>query len=431
MPEVKAMFLKESREVISDGAFQSRFKKSKQTYLQKREEALSGFSDIQTARKRAAFIRWKAIENLDKYLIEFEANVIKNKGKVLWAQDVEQAHEEIESVLSKNNELPVVNNGGLAAEEIRLFEWLEKSKKLVLKAGAAKQEQRQLADTFSAQSFPENINETETLEKSTYSAVQISEATFICADTGSVVIQGNNKDIFNQCTSKVQIVLAFIDSILPSVSDVGLMLPLTSAFRDGEGNFPFFSIVRPYSKANENDRTEDFYVLIIDNGRSNLLARENQRQALHCIKCRACEYVCPTYQTIGNKPYKHTLTGPIASVALPYIENFEQYHFLSFSSTMYDAYKSECPVNIDFKKGIMHNRAEAVRRKLNTSGDKWFYYIWKKTMLKRDFIKVKGINPRKKMIETLFLNSQNNFRVLPEAVPKTFNEQWRERTGQK
>ncbi|MBK7856064.1 MAG: hypothetical protein IPJ79_15315 [Bacteroidetes bacterium] len=103
MPEGIAAFLETSKKVTTDGDFHSRFNDSKKRYIEKYNNAVKQFSDLKTARNRAAHTRWKTIESLDKYLIEFEANVIKNKGKVLWALDAKQAFDEIESVLKKKH----------------------------------------------------------------------------------------------------------------------------------------------------------------------------------------------------------------------------------------------------------------------------------------------------------------------------------------
>lgn len=454
MPEGIAAFLETSKQVIADGDFETRFINSKKRYTEKHNDSAKQFSDLQTVRKRAAHLRWKTIETLDKYLIEFEASVIKNKGKVLWALDAKQVFEEIDMVLKRNSGKKIYNTSNEIARETRLTEWLQKNYSSNLITTKLLQHEQNLATThlsnnylvdgvepvtqilkeeFPNLSFNDAFfeNEKDSLDKYNNESVSICDALFICADTGSVVIEGESKNILLNNASKVQIVLATIDSILPSVSDLDLMLPLTSTFKKGEENFSCFSIINSSKKETEPESNEEFYVLLLDNGRSDVMAKENERQSLRCIKCGACQYACPVYETIGSKPFNHFYSGPIASMMLPHINKFEDNYYLSYASTMCGAYEDVCPVNIDFNKGILHNRAEGIKRKLYSSNEKWFYYLWRKTMLKRDFMNMKGIKPRKRIIENLFLKSSNELRAFPPAAAKTFNEQWREKTGQR
>lgn len=454
MPEGIAAFLETSKKVTTDGDFHSRFNDSKKRYIEKYNNAVKQFSDLKTARNRAAHTRWKTIESLDKYLIEFEANVIKNKGKVLWALDAKQAFDEIESVLKRNTGKKVFNNSMYVCRETGLNEWLKKNHASKLASSNLLQyEQSAVTAHFSNSFLVDGVEEAEIILKGDFphlnfndayaenekasltehhtESISINDALFICADTGSVVLAGNNKNSLLNNHSKIQIVLATVDTILPSINDLDLMLPLTATFKNGEENFNCISIISSSRKENEPESAEEFYVLLLDNGRSDVITKENERQAVRCIKCGACHYACPVYETVGSKPFNHFYSGPIASMMLPHINAFEDDYYLSFASTMCGAYEDVCPVNIDFKKGILYNRSDGKKRKLYSSNEKWFYYLWRKTMLKRDFMNMKGIKPRKRIIENLFLNSANNLRVLPETAAKTFNEQWREKTGQK
>lgn len=454
MPEGIAAFLDTSRKVIGDINFHQRFAQSKELYKARFKSATAQFSDLKMAGNRAAHTRWKAIEGLDKYLIEFEANVIKNKGRVLWALDTKQALEEIDSVLKKNAEKTIYNTSKEIARETRLTEWLQKkySAKLLtpkllqhqqnmvtahlsndyLIDGVAPVEQI-LKEEFPHLGFNEAFAENERADLVNYSneSINICDALFICADTGSVVIAGENKNVFLNTACKVQIVLASIDSILPSVNDLDLMLPLTSSFKSGKESFNCFSITNTSHKENEPEGNDEFYVLLIDNGRSDVIATDNERPAMRCIKCGACQYLCPVFETVGAKPFNHFYSGPLASMILPHINAFEDNYYMSLASSMSGANEDICPVNIDFKKGILHNRAEAVKRKLYSSNEKWQYYLWRKTMMKRDFMNMKGIRPRKRIIESFFLKSAKDLRLMPQTAAKTFNEQWREKTGQK
>ena len=262
--------------------------------------------------------------------------------------------------------------------------------------------------------------------------ISFSQATFLLADSGSILLSSNSSAT-NWCTaiSKIQVVFASVDSVLPSTNDLDLFLPLLASYKNGNIIHNNIELLSGTRKENEPAGADELYVVIIDNGRSNVIEQEVQRQVMHCIQCGACQSACPVYESVGHASYKHSYSGPTGAVALPLINNFNENITHTQASTLCGQCTDSCPVGIDFKKGILLNRQQAVAKKIPTSREKWFYYLWKKTMLKRTFINLKGVNARKHVIEKIFLNSPNGNRTLPQPAAKTFNEQWRERMNLK
>lgn len=367
-------------------------------YRQKFSNALLQFTDLETARNRAAHQRWKTIENLDKYLIAFEANVIKTGGRVLWAVDAAQAQQEILTVAQNNTTKKIDAGSPVICNEIDLHNFLSSAGFELLN----------------------RKNKNSRIELS-HEVISILQASFLIADSGSAVIIPANAEEKNVCAG-TQIIIATIDSILPTVSDLDLFLPLLSTYKNGD---PFPAGVQIVSSVKkEADAAVDFYILLIDNGRSHVMAQEIQRQAMHCIQCGACENVCPVAQ--NNSQKKSHFSFPAAAVALPWYNDFKENISVSQSSTLCGQCTDVCPVNIDFKKGILANRKTAVESKTISSREKWFYFLWKKTMLSRNFINLRGIGARGHVMDKIFFPAPLHKKNIP-AEKKSFNEQWRER----
>lgn len=385
------------KEIVNENIFQDYVQSQvkavaqKIPYRKKFSNALLQFSDLETARQRAAHIRWKSIEYCDKYLIEFEANVIKQGGKVLWALNAEQAQKEILSVLKNSTLKKIIVSDAPLTKEIALKNFLADAE----------------YDTGT----------------STTSAVaaSVSQASFLIADSGCVVSVAENTNELSPA-SCIKIIMASVDSILPSLYDLDLILPLFSTYKNGEPFPQCVQLLSPVKK--EADAAIDFYILLIDNGRSNIMAQEAQRQAMHCIQCNACDTICPVTQNGGSA--KTNFPHPVAAVAMPLYKNFsENYHFAQ-SSTLCGQCADICPVKIDFKKGILANRKAIVESKSISSREKWFYFLWKKTMLNRSFSNWRGINARRHVMEKIFFSGLPYGKNIP-SEKKSFNEQWRER----
>jgi len=166
-------------------------------------------------------------------------------------------------------------------------------------------------------------------------------------------------------------------------------------------------------------------LLLIDNGRSNILADEKARQTSWCIKCGACSKSCPVSNTIGviDGAYE----SPINAIQLPVLKGLQSYSYLAQASTLCGACTKACPVNINLHELFIHNKKEMVNQQLNTNKEKWFYLLWKKTMLKRDKFSFASFNSNKIVMETVYEKVWGTKENLPTFAKKSFNEMWKER----
>lgn len=416
------------------------------------------FSNIELAKQRAAFIKWKVSENLDKYLVAFEASVLRKGGKVLWAHDAENALHEIEQIFKKGNQGKILNSGSNLSAEIGLANFM-KSKQLNYidtsitsyflellekqpfhpSLPAAKLVRTDLLSRLnkSIKTSLEAGNEEllsdvrDELRRKFYEAeFGIVEADFILADAGMVVISENEGDARLGLTfSKTNIILASIDKILPSFSDLELFLPLLSTHKNGQFLAAYSNIFGPPLRE-ESEVSSEFIVILIDNGRSDTIASQEQRQALSCIGCGACYNICPVFSNVeGMLAYQGSYGGPIGQVLNPLQKGLEQFKHLSFASTLCGKCTSVCPVNIDIHNHLLRNRHESIKQNLEKTGDKFAWYTWKKLMLSR-----KNINKpnafKSFTLKQLFKNDWGE-REFPKLADKSFNQLWREKAGLK
>ncbi|HNR48413.1 MAG TPA: hypothetical protein PKN14_04125 [Bacteroidia bacterium] len=379
-------FKKATSEVLNEGKTRQRFEQALQKQNQRKKNYDALFSDYDLASKRAAYIRWKAIESLDKLLIAFEANCIKSGIKVLWALDSEQALQEINSVAQKHN-LSHIDIQSRLQEELNLpLSEIGYGKKLSVR------------DVAFITAEPSGI---------------------ICRDTADNLIQ-------ESACNDVVLYIAPIDSMLTSPHDAEVLLGILSAGPDDQN---IKNNLRIITSANESNGA--VYVLLVDNGRSSLLENIKLRQLLRCINSGACNESSAVVHSIGFTGGNRQEYGPLLYAKAPAIGGYRDFGHYAYNTPLCGQCNVVCPVRIDFTDIFLEHRHVMVQQKLRPQKERLFYMVWKKTMLKREFMNWKAVNPMRYSIETLFLKSKTGIRKLPEASHVSFNQQWRERMGMK
>jgi L-lactate dehydrogenase complex protein LldF len=258
----------------------------------------------------------------------------------------------------------------------------------------------------------------------------ITGANFLIADAGMVAISENEGNARLCYTfSKTHVVLASIDKIIPSISDLELFFPLLSTHASGQQLSAFNTIVGPATR-DEHDGPQEFIVILIDNGRSSVMASQDQRQALTCIGCGACHNVCPVFTASGGTAlYQGAKSGPIGQVINPLQSNLESYKHLSNASTLCGRCTDVCPVKIDLHNHLVRNRHDSVGQGLEKTGEKLAWYTWKKFMLNRKNMNrppsIKGFT-----LKQFYKNEWGEQREFPKLAEKTFNQLWREKHGE-
>ncbi len=452
------LFLEASEKKAFDVAHLKTIQHNILQYDKKVVEGKQQFSNLELAKTRAAAIKQKSIENLDKYLIEFEANFIKRGGKVIWAQDGEEAVKEALQIMQRVKAKTVVKAKSMVSEEVHFNEGLEKvgiesietdlGEYIVqlrkeapyhIVTPAMHLSKEDVSKTFHEKKgtpidwTPEQITTFVRHElRSRYSKAEVgvSGGNFMIADVGAIAVTENEGNgLMSAAFPKVQIAIIGIEKVIPSMADLDLFWPLLSTYGTGQGLTVYNTIYTGPKQQKEVDGPDEMIVILLDNGRTTLLAETEQRRALSCIRCGACLNACPVYQTVGGHSYGTTYSGPIGSIITPHFKGMEEFKHLSFASTLCGKCTEVCPVKIDIHKLLLINRKQSVEKGLSTKTENWIWHFWKKAMLKRSKMDKGGAKLKNFMIKQFFKKQWGERRELPQVTQKSFNQIWRERKG--
>lgn len=415
------------------------------------------FLDVNAAREKAKNIKWRAIENLDKQLEAFELNISRKGAKVIWAETAEQALQEILKICKEKNCSSLVKSKSMVTEELHLNQFLEANgiESVETDLGeyiqqldgeppyhivtpAMHKSKEDVARVFASKlGTPANLTPSQlTLvareklrAKYTRAEIGVTGANFIIADSGSIAVTENEGNArLSAAWPKTHIVIAGIEKIIPSLTDLHLFWPLLATFGTGQKMTVYNSIISGPRQVNENDGPEEMYVILLDNGRSEILANEKARESLYCIRCGACLNACPVYKNIGGHTYGTTYSGPIGSVITPQMKPMEEWKHLSYASSLCGNCTEVCAVKINLHELLLENRHEAVEAGDATFAEKMAWKFWKRAMLSRKVMNL-GSGSMKSWVVNTFVKTWKANRSELQFPKKSFNQQWRERTS--
>jgi len=412
------------------------------------------FADNNLAKERAKNIKWRALETLDQHLEEFEMHFTKRGGKVIWAENSQEALDEILNICKEKNCKTIVKSKSMVTEEIHLNHFLEKNgiESIETDLGeyiqqldgeppyhivtpAMHKSKEDVAKVFENKlGTPSKLSPQElTLiargnlrGKYVQAEIGITGANFIISDIGGIAITENEGNArLSSAWPKTHIVIVGIEKMISSMTDLALMWPLLATYGTGQKVTVYNSIICGPRQPGENDGPDEMYVIFLDNNRTNILASERQRESLYCIRCGACLNVCPVYKNIGGHSYGTTYTGPIGSVLTPNMNGLEENKHLSFASSLCGACTEVCPVKINLHELLLVNRKESVEQGMTTFSEKMAWKIWKTASLKRGMMNMGNGGLKTKVVNMLFKDWDKHHAPL-EFSKKTFNEMWKE-----
>jgi L-lactate dehydrogenase complex protein LldF len=422
------------------------------------QRGLTQYSDHELARERASFIKTNAINNLDKYLMEFESNFTARGGKVIWARNAEEALKEIGQIMKRKRARSVVKSKSMTTEEIHLNNFLEKNgvetvetdlgeyivqlaeqRPYHIVTPAMHMSKKDIADLFvkklkiaPTDSAEELVATARRLLRAKYTEAEIgiTGGNFLLADIGGVAItenEGNGR--LSTAFPKTHIAIVGIEKILPSVMDLDLFWPLLSTSGTGQQVTIYNTIFTGPRQPNEKDGPEEMYVVLLDNGRTELLALPEKREALNCIRCGACLNVCPVYKNIGGHTYESTYSGPIGSVITPHYNGMAENKHLSFASSLCGACTSVCPVKINIHNLLLLNRRQSVEQGYTEKSERTTFKLWLKAMKSRKLLNMAPAGVKNFVLKQVLKDTWSKRREPLKVAPKSFNQLWKEREG--
>jgi L-lactate dehydrogenase complex protein LldF len=415
----------------------------------------SQFEQLNLARERAKNTKWRAIETLDQQLEEFEMQFSKRGGKVIWAENSEEAIAEILKICDQKNCKTLVKSKSMVTEEIHLNDALSKhgidsietdlgeyiqqldgEAPYHIVTPAMHKSKEDVARLFAEKlGTPPNLDPGElTLvarnilrKKYVEAEVGVTGANFIISDIGAVAVTENEGNArLSASFPKTHIVVVGIEKVIPSVNDLALFWPLLSTFGTGQQMTVYNTLFCGPRQPNETDGPEEMIVILLDNGRTSILQNPKQRESLYCIRCGACLNACPVYKNIGGHSYGATYSGPIGSVITPHLQGMEEFKHLSHASSLCGNCTEVCAVKINLHELLLDNRAEAVDEGLTTFPERMAWKAWKLSALNRRLMNFGNGNLKNKMVNSIFKSWTRNRSDLNFSA-QTFNQQWKAR----
>jgi L-lactate dehydrogenase complex protein LldF len=357
------------------------------TIRAKRARVVGELPDWEQLRDAGSAIKADVMAHLDSYLVQFEQALTAAGATVHWARDGAEACAVVAAVARKHGVSEVVKVKSLTTDEIELNSELARQgihaletdfAELILQLDgdwsshilvpAIHRNRTEIRDLFRRTIAPGIESDEPTVlaeaarrylrERFLDAKVGVSGANFGVAETGTLCVvesEGNGR----MCTTLPPVLVSIvgIEKLVPTFADLEVFLQLLPRSSTGERMNPYTSL---WTGVTEGDGPQELHVVLLDNGRTRVLADEIGRQALHCIRCSACLNVCPVYSRTGGHAYGSVYPGPIGAILTPQLIGIENAPTLPFASSLCGACYDACPVKIDIPRVLLHLRERAV-----------------------------------------------------------------------
>ena len=361
----------------------------------KRAKLVAEKTDWQALRTAGAAIKDHTLENLGAYLEQFEERCTAAGGHVHWAADAAEARQIILDLLREEKADEVIKIKTMTSAEIQLNPFLEKAgiqahetdlAEIILQLGedepshivvpALHVNRSQVREIFARRMGIENLSdEPRALTAAARSYLRkkflsvptaIGGANFLVAETGAVAVvesEGNGR----MCLTlpRTLITLAGIEKVVPRFADLEVMLQVLARSATGERMSPYTSL---WTGVTPGDGPQRFHVVLLDNGRSEILGKHKERQTLRCIRCAACMNTCPVYRQTGGHAYGSVYPGPIGAILTPQLQRLEHAQSLPYASSLCAACYEVCPVKINIPEILIDLRAQVTDRERKQPG---------------------------------------------------------------
>jgi L-lactate dehydrogenase complex protein LldF len=380
-------FDQNARAALKDPVLHRALRNLADNFVGRRKNAISSLDDWECLREKARAIKEETLIHLDEYLLKFVDNAEKAGAKIHWASDGKEACRIIIDLVNKRDASMVVKAKSMAGEEIHLNEALERSgiepvetdlgEWIIQLAGetpshivvpAIHKTKQQIADLIVEKTGIERTDNVDVLTKTARyilrkrfaeAQVGISGVNFGVAETGTILILENEGNIrLTTSLTKTHIALMGIEKIIPRFADLDVFLKLLPRSGTGQPLTAYQSLITGTKKNAADTGPEEVNIVLMDNGRSRMLAHPVTRQSLACIRCGACLNACPVYQQVGGHAYGSVYPGPIGAVITPQLIGISKAKQLPYASSLCGACKEVCPVKIDIPELLLHLRAE-------------------------------------------------------------------------
>jgi L-lactate dehydrogenase complex protein LldF len=390
-------FPEAARTALADTQLRRNLGHATHTIRAKRADVVAEVPDWEELREAGRAIKERTLRHLDDHLLELEASVTAAGGVVHWARDAEECNRIVGDLIAGHGADQAVKSKSLTTEETKLNEalaqrgihaWETDLAQLIIQLGddmpshllvpAIHKNRAQIRDLFlrtlpnapaDLSDDPRQLAETARLHLRRLfleTKVGISGVNFAVAETGTVSVvesEGNGR----MCTTLPEVLISVmgIEKVIPAWQDLEVYLQLLPRSSTAERMNPYTSL---WTGITDGDGPQEFHLVLVDHGRTNVLADEIGRQALHCIRCSACLNVCPVYERTGGHAYGSTYPGPIGAILTPMLSGLDEAGSLPYASSLCGACYEVCPVKINIPEVLVHLREKVVKHEQHGGG---------------------------------------------------------------
>ena len=453
-------FKKDAVQALQNETLQEALNVARGGFVNKRQAAVDALPEFNAIKTRAIDIKNHTLDNLGDYLQEFEQAVVASGGQVHWAQTTEQANQAVLEICAQANAKCVTKGKSMISEEMQLNHALENAGFEVMETDLGeyiiqlakeppshiiapavhktKAQVEALFDEFHEAKLPANrsreqlVSEARARLREAFldADVGITGANFLIAETGSTVLVTNegNGDL-TASIPQVHIVTASIDKVIPKLDDLPTFLRLLGRSATGQELTTYTTLFTGPRRAEETSGPEQFHVVLLDNGRSDIRNGEF-KDVLRCIRCGACLNHCAVYGAVGGHAYNAVYPGPIGQVMTPLLNGLDSSLETISACTMNGHCKAVCPMEIPLPDLIRKHRVAAFEQKKIGVVERKSLNFWKSMGINSvAYHRLTGMSA--KMINLLrefpflqkvtpLLGNWKNGRVLMKARGKTF-----------
>ncbi len=450
-------------QAMDDKPLQFALSRLADTLMAANRKGYGTMDDSSALRDHAKRVKEHTLAHLDKYLEQLEASVVKLGGKVHFADDSADACKIITDIALKTGCRKVVKSKSMTTEEIHLNPALEKIGAEVTEtdygewiiqiagerpshivAPAVHHTRETIASVLSKYTGQTLSDEPKELaqvgrrllrDRFFQADMGISGVNFAVAETGTITLitnEGNGR-LTTSCP-RVHVAVMGMEKVIPRMRDLPVFLKLLARAATGMPLSVYTNMVTGPKRAGETDGPDEFHLVILDNGRSKVLA-SGFRESLQCIRCGACLNACPVYRRIGGHAYGGVYSGPIGSILTPLYDSVTENPHLPHASSLCGACQSACPIKINIPQMLIGLRE--TQHKHKTSAGENFAYGMAKFVLSRPWLYRLGLR-----VSGWFLKRRakdgwiakmpgpakkwTDVRDFPAPPTKTFRQQWKE-----
>lgn len=461
-------FPENARLALADQKLQDALSKATVRFMGVRANAFALYPEGESYRDLARAIKQRTLAQLDRYLAQLADSVERVGGTVHWAGDASEAREIIVGLAQQYEARLAVKSKSMTTEEIGLNEALatagvepvetdlgeyiiqlaqEAPSHLI--APAIHKSKDDVTELFVEKLGSPRLSRHEELtrearrhlrEKFRRADVGITGVNFAIAETGSVVVVENEGNArLSTSLPRVHIAVMGMEKVIPDLASLAIFLKILARSATGQKMSSYVSVVTGPRREGEEDGPEAFHLVILDNGRSRLLADPVLRESLSCIRCGACLNACPVYRHAGGHAYGAVYSGPIGSVITPSLVGHERASVLPFASSLCGACRDVCPVRINIPHLLLEQR-----RKIVSGEDGATRSFWEAWMVKL-FAFTMSSPVRYRLASRLSywlsrpfvtggvirhppgLSAWSRFRDFPAPAKETFRDRWARR----